>query len=95
MKYLFVVTLLFLAQYVNADSAIHTEEMKCDIGGCKIHCASENGGLVYMGSARSITLKLFQNGVSYYVLKKELGDMATVVVGPKTYLCTVTGQIQK
>lgn len=95
MHKIFLISLLLVSQLLFAEEIVQVQKMKCSIDGCNIQCTANKGELKHMGFAKSVTLKIHSNGVSIFELEHELGQLSTIIVGPKTYLCLVTGQESK
>ena len=92
MNKIIAISLLLLSNTLVAEEIIQTQKMKCSIDGCSVQCTANKDELKHMGFAKSVTLKIYANGVSVFELEQELGKLATIIVGPKSYLCRVTGQ---
>ncbi len=94
MKIIFVILVLIFPQLSFADSAIITQELKCGISGCVLKCASEDGTFKKIGKADSVILKSLPGGISQFELQHTHREISTIIVGPKSYFCKVTGQVR-
>ena len=75
-----------------ADEVSSSKIMECEINGCSIQCAVNEGELQNLGVAKSVKLTVYDSGVSEFELFQTMGKKSTIIVGPKSYLCRVTGQ---
>ena len=74
-----------------ADDGEYSTEFNCGMSGCVIECATDNG-MQQMGQAGNVTMKTLPSGVTIFELTQSLGERSTIIVGPKAYMCRVTGQ---
>ncbi|WP_025820006.1 hypothetical protein [Shewanella marina] len=82
---------LLLSTAAVADDDVDRTQFNCGMSGCVIECATDNG-MQQMGQAASVTMKTLPSGVTIFELTQSLGERSTIIVGPKAYMCRVTGQ---
>lgn len=75
-----------------ASDTASTQIIQCEARGCTLRCTGETGVWQRMGSANEIELTPLSNGAIMYKLKMSQGKVSTVISGPKTYLCQISGQ---
>ncbi len=67
-------------------------EIECGVSRCTLKCYIEKDHWETIGKADRITTTTLQSGVTYFNLSSNILGNQTVVVGPDSYLCKISGQ---
>jgi len=88
----FLFSVSIIGGKANAATKIEETNINCRLPGCSINCILGKRNKISFGNVDSITMTIYENGITKLLLKKHMEGNSTVVVGPDGYICSIGNQ---
>jgi len=95
LKLVFLLICTGLIPTTSFGGVVDVSNVKCNIPGCVVTCFFQETKEARIVDIDSIKVTLYSSGVTKLALDKGMDGVESIIIGPKSYMCSIDNQKSK